>query len=544
MANRFRVERSGHNLSKRRTVESGFMEENRRQILWADDEIDLLRPHHRFLDDKGYQVTPVNNGKDAVELIGKQPFDIVLLDEMMPGLDGLSTLERIKEIDPNVPVIMITKNEEEHLMNEAIGRRIDDYLTKPVNPSQIFMACKRILDTRQIRQSQAGQTCVSKSSEIREQIAANATWKTWIDVYRQLCEWDIEVGRLGDAGLQQMVGDQRRECNHEFARFIEKSYEDWVEDEDDSPPLSVDVVPEFVMPYIESGRQVFFIVVDCLRLDHWMVMEPQLAEYFNIKRSYHYSILPTATPFSRNAIFSGLFPAEIAAKYPKIWGNAQSDEHSLNRHEHQFIDDQVADMGVQLKPGSHYVKVLDTVEAQNLTRKVTSLGKWPLVSVVYNFLDMLVHGRAQSELLKEMAPDEQAFRDLVQSWFGHSSLFETLKGIAQTNAVVVLTTDHGAVRSNRATIVHGDRDTSNNLRYKYGRNLRCEERDAIYVDKPERYGLPNAGLGANFIIAKEDFYLVYPTNFNEYQRQYKDSFQHGGISLEEMVLPVAIMEPK
>lgn len=520
------------------------MEETKRQILWADDEIDLLRPHHRFLSEKGYEVTPVNNGKDAIELIGQRSFDIVLLDEMMPGLDGLSTLEKIKEVDPNVPVIMITKNEEEHLMNEAIGRRIDDYLTKPVNPSQIFMACKKILDSRQIRQSQAGQNYVSQAGKIREQISGDVNWQTWIDVHRQLCEWDIEVGKLGDAGLQQMVGDQRRECNHEFGRFIERNYASWVAEEEDSPPLSVDVVPEYVMPYIEAGRQVFFIVVDCLRLDHWMVMEPQLSEYFNVKRSYHYSILPTATPFSRNAIFSGLFPSEIAAKYPKIWGSSQDNENSLNRHEHQFIDDQVADMGVKLKPGSHYVKVLDTNEAQSLTRKVSSMGKWPLVSVVYNFLDMLVHGRAQSELLKEMAPDELAFRDLVQSWFSHSSLFETLKGVSRTNAVVVLTTDHGAVRSNRAAMVHGDRDTSSNLRYKYGRNLRCEARDALMIDKPEEYGLPTAGLGANFIVAKEDFYFVYPTNFNEYQRQYKDSFQHGGISLEEMVLPVAIMEPK
>ncbi|MGY8824834.1 MAG: T9SS response regulator signal transducer PorX [Candidatus Latescibacterota bacterium] len=520
------------------------MEESKRQILWADDEIDLLRPHRRFLNEKGYEVTPVNNGKDAIELIGQRPFDIVLLDEMMPGLDGLSTLEQIKEIDPNVPVIMITKNEEEHLMNEAIGRRIDDYLTKPVNPSQIFMACKKILDSRQIRQSQAGQNYVSQAGKIREKISGDVDWKTWIDVHRQLCEWDIEVGRLGDAGLQQMVGDQRRECNHEFGRFVERNYASWVAEEADSPPLSVDVVPEYVMPYIEAGRQVFFVVVDCLRLDHWMVMEPQLAELFNIKRSYHYSILPTATPFSRNAIFSGLFPSEIAAKYPKLWGNVEYNENSLNRHEHRFIDDQVADMGVELKPGSHYVKVLDTNEAQSLTRKVPSLGKWPLVSVVYNFLDMLVHGRAQSELLKEMAPDELAFRDLVKSWFSHSSLFETLKAVSRTNAVVVLTTDHGAVRCNRAAMVHGDRDTSSNLRYKYGRNLRCEKRDALMIEKPETYGLPNTGLGSNFIVAKEDSYFVYPTNFNEYQRQYKDSFQHGGISLEEMVLPVAILEPK
>ena len=520
------------------------MEQLKRKILWADDEIDLLRSHHRFLDEKGYLVTPVNNGKDAIELVRNNSFDIVLLDEMMPGLDGLSTLEKIKELDANIPIIMITKNEEESLMNQAIGRRIDDYLTKPVNPSQIFMACKKILDTRQIRQSQAGQEYVAKARQIREKIGFDTDWQTWIELYRQICEWDIEIANLGDVGLQQMVGDQRRECNKEFCRFIEKNYATWVENEDDSPPLSVDVVPEYVVPYLEKGRQVFFIVVDCLRLDHWMVMEPQLADYFNIKRSYHYSILPTATPYSRNAIFSGLFPNEIAQKYPKFWGNVQGNENSLNRNEHQFIDDQVADIGIQLDPGSHYVKVLDTNEAQALTKKVTSLRKWPLVSVVYNFLDMLVHGRAQSELLKEMAPDEKAFRNLVSSWFGHSSLFETLKNIAKTEAVVVLTTDHGAVRSNRAAMVHGDRETSNNLRYKYGRNLRCEGKDSLVISEPESYGLPSMGIGSNFLIAKEDFYFVYPTNFNEYQRQYKDSFQHGGISLEEMILPVAVLESK
>ena len=519
------------------------MDTTKRKILWADDEIELLRSHHLFLREKGYEVTPVSNGRDAIALIEQEPFDIVLLDEMMPGLDGLSTLERIKSLNPNIPVIMITKNEEEHLMNEAIGRRIDDYLTKPVNPSQIFMACKRILDSRQIRQSQAGQTYVSKINQIRVQLSAEVTWQTWIDIHRQFCEWEIEIGRLEDQGLQQMIQDQRRECNLEFARFIERNYATWVENEEDSPPLSVDVVPEFVVPYLEQDRQVFFVIIDCLRLDHWMVMETLLAEFFNIRRSYHYSILPTATPFARNAIFSGLFPSEIAKKYGNIW-QASENETSLNRQEHQFIDDQIGEMGIDLKSGSHYVKVLDTSEGQKLTRKVSSLNETMLVSVVYNFLDMLVHGRSHSELLQEIAPDEKAFRSLVQSWFIHSTLFETLKRVADTGAAVVLTTDHGAVRAGRATMVHGDRQTSPNLRFKFGKNLRCDTKDALHIRNPQTFGLPQSGLGANFIIAREDFYFLYPTNFNEYQRQYKDSFQHGGISLEEMILPIAIMEPK
>jgi len=520
------------------------MEANKRKILWADDEIELLRSHHLFLGEKGYEVTPVSNGKDAIALIEQEPFDIVLLDEMMPGLDGLATLEQIKALDPNIPVIMITKNEEEHLMDEAIGRRIDDYLTKPVNPSQIFMACKKILEARQIRQSQAGQTYVAKVNQIRVQLSGEATWQTWIDVHRQLCEWDIEIGRLEDQGLQQMIQDQKKECRQEFTRFVERNYATWVGSEEDSPPLSVDVVPEFVVPYLEQGQQVFFIVIDCLRLDHWMVMEPLLAEFFNIRRSYHYSILPTATPYARNAIFSGLFPSEIAKKYGDIWQETEDDESSLNRFEHRFIDDQIRDMGLELRSGSHYVKVLDPNEGQNLIRKVNSLGKTPLVSVVYNFLDMLVHGRSHSALIKEIAPDEKAFRSLVQSWFVHSTLFETLKRVARTNAVAVLTTDHGAVRGSRAAVVHGDRETSANLRYKLGKNLRCDAKEALLVRDPLSYGLPRSGLGANFLFAKEDFYFVYPTNFNEYQRQYRDSFQHGGISLEEMILPVAIMEPR
>lgn len=520
------------------------MDSTQRKILWADDEIDLLRPHHLFLNERGYDVTPVSNGHDAVRMIQQEAFDIVLLDEMMPGLDGLATLEQIKALNPTVPVIMITKSEEEHLMDEAIGRRIDDYLTKPVNPSQIFMACKKILDARQIRQSQAGQTYVSKAAEIRTMLSGDVTWRTWIDVHRQLCEWDIEISHLEDPGLKQMIQDQRRECNQEFARFVEDHYPVWIASEDDSPPLSVDVVSEFVAPLLETGRRVVFIVVDCLRLDHWMMMEPLLSSLFSIRRSYHYSILPTATPYARNAIFSGLFPREIAGKYGNIWQEGGTDEGSLNRHEHRFLDDQLADIGVELHSGTHYIKVLDPIEGQNLVRRVPSLAKAPLLSVVYNFLDMLVHGRSHSELLREIAPDERAFRSLVQSWFDNSTLMNALKGIARTGAAVVLTTDHGAVRTNRFTTVHGDRRTSPNLRYKAGNNLRCDSRDALLVKDPAAYGLPRAGLGANFIFAREDFCLVYPTNQSEYERQYRDSFQHGGISLEEMVLPVALMEPR
>ncbi|MFH1571645.1 MAG: PglZ domain-containing protein, partial [Gemmatimonadota bacterium] len=416
--------------------------------------------------------------------------------------------------------------------------------TKPVNPSQIFMACKKILDARQIRQNRLPQDYVSRSNQIRDWLAGQLSWQTWIDVHRSLSEWEIEMARDGDDGLRPMVEDLRKECNLEFGRYVERQYTGWLNDEDNSPPLSVDVVAKHVAPHLEKGRQVFFVVIDCLRLDHWMAIEPLVSQYFNVRRSHYYAILPTATPYARNALFSGLFPVEIARKYKEEWDAGKEDEHSLNRHEHRYIDEQLQDLGVRLERDTRYVKVLDAEEGQKLAKKADSMRGVPLVCAVYNFLDMLMHGRSHSDLLQEIAPDERGFRSLVLSWFEHSSLFEMLKRLSRTDAVVVLTTDHGAVRGMRATMVHGDRQTSTSLRYKHGRNLRCDEKDALLVADPAAYGLPGGGLGANFIIAKEDYYFVYPTNYNEFQRQYRGSFQHGGISLEEMVLPVVTLEPR
>ena len=519
------------------------MEPEKKRILWADDEIDLLRSHRIFLEQHGYEVTPVTNGEDAVSLIRKESFDLVLLDEMMPGRDGLSTLSEIKEIDPGVPVVMITKNEEEQLMDEAIGQRIDDYLTKPVNPSQILLACKKLLEGKQIRDGRVGQDYAAESSRIRDLMAGPADWQTWIEIYLRLSEWDLEIERLSDTGLKQMHGDQKRECNLEFGRYVEQHYRGWFKDKN-PPILSVDVVSEFLYPHLAAGNQVFFIVVDCMRLDHWLSIEPLLSDLFTIKRGYYYSILPTATPYARNAIFSGLFPGEIAEMYPELWKSGEDDDQSRNRHEHQLLDRQLAKMGRHLRPGSRYIKVLDIAEGNNLVRRISSFRSFPLVAIVFNFLDILAHGRSESEILQEMAPNEAAFRSLTRSWFSHSALFEMLRKVARTDAVVVLTSDHGSVLGTRATTAYGNRSTSTNLRYKYGQNLRCDPKQAFMIEDPVEYGLPSIGLGANFIIAKEDYYFVYPTRFHEYQRQYRGSFQHGGISMEEMILPVVTMRPR
>jgi DNA-binding response OmpR family regulator len=519
-------------------------ETEKKQVLWADDEIDLLKPHIIFLNERDYEVTPVTNGDEAIELVQKQAFDIVLLDEMMPGRDGLSTLSEIKDINPHVPVIMITKNEEERLMEEAIGQRIDDYLTKPVNPSQILSACKKLLDARQIMKDRMGLDYVSAASRIREMLDTARSWEDWIEIHLKLSEWDLELDRSFDKGLRQMHGDLRQNANLAFGKFIEANYARWLTEEEDTPLLSVDIVSEFLVPRLQQGQQVFFIVVDCMRLDHWLSIEPLLADLFKIESFHHYSILPTATPYSRNAIFSGVFPHEIAKLYPDEWATARDDDYSRNRHEHQLLDRQLEEIDPSLKLDTRYVKVLDIAEGNNLVKKVHSYRAFPLMSVVYNFLDMLTHGRSKSQLLQEMAPDESAFRSLTRSWFAHSSLFELLRRLAETDSVVVLTSDHGCVMSNRATVAYGNRETSTNLRFKVGKNLRCDNRHAIHIKEPSTFGLPSLGLGTHYMIAHEDYYFVYPTRFHEYQRLYANSFQHGGISMEEMILPVAVMTGK
>ena len=517
---------------------------DKKQILWADDEIDLLKPHSIFLNERGYEVTPVTNGDDAIEQVQKRGFDVVLLDEMMAGRDGLSTLAAIKEIKPDIPVIMITKNEEERLMEEAIGQRIDDYLTKPVNPSQILMACKKLLDARQIQKDRMGLDYASASNRMRDMLSRASGWQDWIDLHVKLSEWDLELDRFFDPGLRKMHGDLRQACNLAFGKFMEAHYPLWIKEEDDSPILSVDIVSEFVLPRVQDGEQVFFVVVDCMRLDHWLAILPLLSDIFDIQQHHYYSILPTATPYSRNAIFSGLFPIDVARLYPDEWKVARDDETSRNRHEHQLLSRQLKEIDPTMHIETRYVKVLDSVEGNRLAKKVHSYRSFPLMSVVYNFLDMLTHGRSESDILKEMAPDESAFRSLTRSWFLHSSLFEMLRALAETDSTVVLTSDHGCVLSGRASLAYGNRDTSTGLRFKYGKNLRCDNRQAMMLHDPEIFALPSLGIGTNYMFCKEDHFFVYPTNFNEYQAKYVNSFQHGGMSLEECILPVAVMRGK
>ena len=515
-----------------------------RRILWVDDEIEMLKPHIIFLEQKGYEVGTATGGDDALELLKDSPYDLVLLDEMMVGMDGLETLGEIKELDPSLPVVMVTKSEEEELMNDALGRRIEDFLIKPVKPTQVFLAIKRILDGRRILREQLAQTYAAESNQLRANIMTPMSWEEWIQLYVRLVSWDLELDRFRDPGLRQAHVDLEQSANAEFARFVVDTYEDWVNDGEDRPPLSVDIFKTFVAPRLKAGEKVYFVVLDCMRLDHWMSLVPSLEPLFDITNHHYYSILPTATPYSRNSIFSGRWPAELADQFPDLWATPQRSEYSKNRYERQLMDRQLENLGIRLSKEHRYVKIYEKDEADRIRRQMPSMHDLPFVSLVYNFVDILSHSRSESEILQEIAPDEPAFRSLVRSWFNHSALYYIMAEMARQRATVVLTTDHGAVLGRRAAMIRGNRETSTNLRYKYGSNLGYDEKETFLIKEPARFKLPSDGPSKQYAIAKEDYYFVYPTDFHRYERQYKGSFQHGGISLEEMILPCAVMLPR
>jgi CheY-like chemotaxis protein len=512
-----------------------------RKILWVDDEIELLKSHVLFLEEKGYTVETAANGEDAVAMVKKTRYDIMLLDESMPGMGGLETLNVIKEADPLIPVIMITKNEEERLMEDAIGMKIDDYLLKPVNPLQIYSACKRILDTRKIQEDRLTPDYIREFNDIN-QLSADNTWESWLKVHRRLCTWDHEFDKFRNIGLESTHEEQRLGCSAQFGRWVESGYRDWIHS-DKRPTMSPDVFKTFVAPHLHQKKKLFFIVIDCVRLDQWMTMEQFLSLYFDVRWDYYMSILPTATPYARNAIFSGMFPYDIARRFPDRWLERSSEDVSKNKFEEYFLAEQMSRMGLNAEK-SKYVKIYNTREATELKKKMGNLLDLPFVSLVFNFVDILTHGRNQSEILQQLLPNEGAFRSLMRSWFSHSVLLEMLIELSRAGVTVVMTTDHGSILGRKASMVYGRKDTSTNLRYKFGENLKCDEKQAILVRDPAAYRLPDESKTKNYVFAKEYYYFVYPTNFREYEKHYEGSFQHGGISLEEMILPCLTLVPK
>jgi len=515
----------------------------RYRILWADDEIDMLKSQIIFLTEKGFDVTTANNGEDAIELSKKDNFDIVFLDEQMPGIGGLAALNEIKAAAPTTPVIMITKNEEESLMEEAIGKNISDYLIKPVNPNQIVLACKKLLDSESLKEDKAAKDYIQEFNKITQQLMMPMEPEDWIDLHCRLSQWELELDEHPNLDLRETLTGQKRDCNAEFSKYIERNYETWCNsDPEDRPTLSPDMLDQYVVPYLEKGKKVFCFVVDCLRYDQWLIMSDMLQHYFQVENNQYFSILPTATPYARNSIFSGLFPDDIAKHHAKFWNESLENEHSKNKYEDEFLKDFFKRRRLKVN-GIKYSKLTSTEESRNFESTILNHLNHQLNAVVVNFVDILAHSRFDSQVIKELSPDENAFRSLTKTWFEHSYFFKMLKTLSKQDVIVVVTTDHGSIRCQRPSKVIGDRDASTNLRFKFGKNLQCETKHAVMLRDPEVFRLPKHGLNVHYIIAKEDYYFVYPTNYHKFVNQYRDSFQHGGISLEEMVIPIATLTP-
>jgi CheY-like chemotaxis protein len=523
---------------------------DRKRILWVDDEIDGLRSHILFLRQRGYEVETAPNGEDALELVATGEFDMVLLDEQMPGKTGLAVFQDIRERLPSLPVVMVTKSEEESLMTRAIGQRVDDYIVKPVNPNQVLSVLKKLLEGDQIRHQRVAQEFSRRYLGLEELRKEITDWQGWVSAYRELLSWELGLVEAGERGLLASLEDLQRGYSRDFAAWYARSYPRWMRARErerpplsaDLPPLSTDVVPEAVLPLLREGRRVLLVIVDCLRLDQWLTIQDVLSGIYDMEESSYLSIIPSATPYSRNAIFSGLLPRAIAQRYPQYWRDVR-DEGSLNLHERELLAGQLARHGFD---GSqlNYQKVFTAEEGVQVERRLANLLQAAFTVLVFNFIDILTHGRSESDILKEIAPDQEAFRSLTRSWFLHSSLRAVLEGAARLGATVVLTSDHGSVHCRRPATVYAKRDATENLRFKFGDGVRSEEPSALLVRSGADVGLPDMGSNVHYLFATEDYYFVYPTKLREYQGRYYGSFLHGGISLEEVVMPLVKLTPR
>ena len=513
------------------------------KILWVDDEIDLLKPLILFLESKGFILTTINNGNDALDLVRNESFDIILLDENMPGISGLETLTEIKNMRPNLPVVMITKSEEETIMDDAIGSKIADYLIKPVNPNQILLTTKKILEHKRLVSEKTTSNYQAEFGKIGIQINDSFTTSDWIDVYKKLVHWEIQLDQSKGQGMDEVLKMQKNEANNAFFKFVKKNYTKWFEsDHQDKPFLSPSIVKQKLYPILEKNEKVVFILLDNLRYDHWQMFKPTIQDVYRVETDeLYYSILPTATQYSRNAIFAGLMPSEISKLYPEMWQNNDT-ETSKNKYEETLLINQLRKLGYKEK--FFFEKILNLKAGRKLVENFNHYKNNQFGVVIYNFVDMLSHARTELEMIKELASDESAYRSLTLSWFQHSPLNEFINKCADNGFKVIITTDHGAIRVNNPVKVVGDKNTNTNLRFKFSKNLNYNPKEVFELKDPEKGYLPKENITTSYIFAGNDGFFAYPNNYNYYVNYYKDTFQHGGISMEEMLIPLIVLSPK
>src|SRR6478609_1012761 len=514
------------------------------KILWADDEIDNLQSQRLFLESKGYEVQTFTNGFEAIDYVKDNPIDVVLLDETMPGITGLETLAKIKEVNSQVPVVLITKNETENLMDEAIGSQITDYLIKPVNPNQVLLSLKKIIDNKRLVSERTTSAYQQQFRNLFMALNSNPDYNEWMDIYKKLVYWELEMEKSDSPEMREVLQSQKSEANTEFFKFVSRNYAGWVSPKSDSGPIMSHSLLQFkVLPHVEKGVPTFFVLLDNLRVDQWKAIQPIFAESFRIlEEDSFYSILPTATQYCRNAIFAGMLPVEIEKSFPDFWKN-DDEEGSKNLYEEDFLKAQLKRLKREDIKHS-YTKVLHHNDGQQLVSNIHNLLNNDLNIIVYNFVDMLSHARTELEVLKELAGDEVSYRSITKSWFEHSPLHQALKKIADKKINLVLATDHGSVRVKNPCKVIGDKQTTSNLRYKHGRNLNYDPKEVLAFRDPKEGGLPSPTLNSSYIFAREDGFLCYPNNYNYYVNYYRNTFQHGGVSLEEMIVPVVKMTNK
>ena len=515
---------------------------SRIHILWVDDEISHLKPHIIFLEQKNYKITPCTNGSDALEVFAKNNFDIVFLDENMPGISGLDTLSELKKLNANIPVVMITKSEEEYIMEEAIGSKIADYLIKPVNPNQILLSLKKNLDHSRLVSEKTSSGYLQEFREISLEMMGLKSTEDWKNLYQKLIFWELKLEDSQDRTLSEILEAQKTEANQQFGRFIEQNYTQWVQ-ENDAPILSHTLFKTKIAQHLSKEQPTLLVVIDNLRYDQWKTIEKTInTHYKTTENSMYYSILPTATQYARNALFSGLMPKEMETLYPEYWKN-DTDEGGKNLHEDKFLGEQLKRLNINHLT-HEYIKITNLKTGKKLADNFKTKIKNDLTVLVYNFVDMLSHSKTEMEVVKELASDDKGYRSLTNSWFKNSPLLDIIKQAQELKFKLIITTDHGTINVKNPSKVVGDRDTSLNLRYKTGRSLSYNDKDVLAIKDPKSVGLPSISMNSSFIFAKESSFFAYPNNYNHYVSYYKNSYQHGGISLEEVLIPFAVLTPR